>query len=94
MATSKEIYQLDGPSLEGDENYRMLAGALQYLTLTRPYIAFTVNQICQFMHAPKVCHMEALKRILRYVKRTLNNGVQLYKSKSAFVSETNIEKNN
>lgn len=34
--------------------YRTLAGSLQYLTLTRPEISFSVNVACQHMHAPKL----------------------------------------
>lgn len=32
--------------------YRSLAGALQYLTITRPNISYAVQQICLFVHAP------------------------------------------
>lgn len=78
LATSKEVYQDDEPFSQPME-YRMLAGGLQYLTLTRPDITFAVNLICQFMHEPRRCHMEALKRILRYVKGTLHHGIQLHR---------------
>ncbi|XP_019176093.1 PREDICTED: uncharacterized protein LOC109171521 [Ipomoea nil] len=36
--------------------YKSLAGALQYLTVTQPDLSFTVNQLCQHMHAPTVSH--------------------------------------
>lgn len=52
--------------------YRSLAGALQYLTFTRPDISFAVQQICLFMHDPREPHLHALKRILRYVKGTIS----------------------
>ncbi|KAL6334728.1 hypothetical protein AAG906_021387 [Vitis piasezkii] len=58
---------------------RSLAGALQYLTITRPDLSFSVNSICQFMHAPTEDHFRALKRILRYVKGTAHHGLQLHK---------------
>lgn len=51
--------------------YRCLIGALQYLTFTRPDICYVVQQVCLFMHDPCSSHMTALKRILRYVKGTL-----------------------
>jgi hypothetical protein len=44
--------------------FRSLAGALQYLTITRPNLSFSVNSICQFMHSPTEDHFRALKRIL------------------------------
>ena len=59
--------------------FRSLAGALQYLTITRPDLSFSVNSICQFIHAPTEDHFHALKRILRYVKGTAHHGLQLHK---------------
>ncbi|KAM1075302.1 hypothetical protein ACFX2B_019932 [Malus domestica] len=55
--------------------YRSIVGGLQYLTWTRPDISFAVNQICQFMHAPRDQHMQAAKRILRYLKGTVSEGL-------------------
>ncbi|XP_019080347.1 uncharacterized mitochondrial protein AtMg00810-like [Vitis vinifera] len=57
---------------------RSLAGALQYLTITRSDLSFSVNSICQFMHAPTEDHFRALKRILCYVKGTPHHGLQLH----------------
>src|SRR4051812_44699715 len=42
-----------------------LARALQYLTLTRPYISYVVQQCCLFIHDPKEGHYEMVKRVLR-----------------------------
>lgn len=36
--------------------YRGIVGALQYLTLTRPDLAYSVNLVSQFMHAPNQSH--------------------------------------
>ncbi|GAA0186912.1 transmembrane signal receptor [Lithospermum erythrorhizon] len=41
-----------GNSYHNPTEYRSLAGALQYLTLTRPDISYVVQQICLFMHNP------------------------------------------
>ncbi|XP_022020095.1 uncharacterized mitochondrial protein AtMg00810-like [Helianthus annuus] len=49
---------------EGFENptlYRSLAGALQYLTFTHPDISYVVQQVCVYMHDPKIDHWLALK---------------------------------
>ncbi|XP_074313420.1 uncharacterized protein LOC141648591 [Silene latifolia] len=57
--------------------YRSLAGALQYLTFTRPDLSYAVQQLCLFMHNPMDTHMNALKRVIRYVKGTLSYGLWL-----------------
>ncbi|XP_071740352.1 uncharacterized mitochondrial protein AtMg00810-like [Rutidosis leptorrhynchoides] len=62
--------------------YRSLAGALQYLTFTRPDISYAVLQVCLHMHNPKDIHMLALKRIMRYLQGTLSLGLHITKSRS------------
>jgi hypothetical protein len=45
------------------------------LTLTRPDISFSVNKlVCQFLHAPTTTHWTIVKRIIRYIKGTLQVG--------------------
>lgn len=66
--------------------YRSVVGALQYLTLTRPDISFSVNKVCQFLQNPTTVHWATVKRILRYVKGTLGLGLKIEKSSSNIVS--------
>jgi hypothetical protein len=75
--TNPKIAATDGPPVADATNYRSLAGALQYLTFTRPDIAYAVQQVCLHMHDPREPHLAALKRILRYVRGTLHLGLQL-----------------
>ena len=70
----------DSPPVDDPTLYRSLAGALQYLTFTRPDISYAVQQVCLFMHDPREVHLNALKRILRYIKGTISQGLQLYRS--------------
>ncbi|XP_068323099.1 uncharacterized mitochondrial protein AtMg00810-like [Pyrus communis] len=65
----------DGKPYHSPAQYRSIVGALQYLTFTRPDIAFSVNQACQFMHNPMISHVIAVKRILRYLKGTSTYGI-------------------
>ncbi|XP_019197946.1 PREDICTED: uncharacterized protein LOC109191750 [Ipomoea nil] len=62
--------------------YRSLAGALQYLTVTRPDLSYDVNLLCQHMHAPTTTDWVSLKRVMRYVKGTLNLGLRISRSTS------------
>lgn len=62
--------------------YRHIIGALQYCTLKHPDIAYSVNQLCQFLHAPTFFPFIAAKRVLRYLKGTLDFG--LYYTKGSF----------
>lgn len=67
-------------------NYRSVVGGLQYLTLTRPDIAFAVNKACQYLHCPTTNHWIGVKRILRYISGTVDFGLRFTKSKSNIVS--------
>ena len=57
-------------------------GSLFYLTITRPDIAFSTGAVSQFMDKPHETHLIAAKRILCYIKGTLNYGLMYEKSKS------------
>lgn len=64
--------------------YRTLVGYLQYLTLTRPEISFSVNAVCQHMHHPLTSHFTAVKHILRYLRGTINQGLLFTKGALQF----------
>ncbi|XP_076958678.1 uncharacterized protein LOC143634502 [Bidens hawaiensis] len=57
--------------------YSSLAGALLYLTFTRPDISYAVQHICMHMHSLTEAHWNALKRIIRYLQGTLAYGLHL-----------------
>jgi hypothetical protein len=75
--TRAKLSTTDGTPVADATEYRSLAGALQYLTLTRPDLAYAVQQVCLFMHDPREPHLALLKRILRYVKGTLSTGLHI-----------------
>ncbi|KAL3846245.1 hypothetical protein ACJIZ3_003648 [Penstemon smallii] len=75
MATSVKLYAFDSASFEDPTLYRSIVGSLQYLSFTRPDIAYSVNRVCQYMHAPCVSHWQSMKRILRYLKHTADHGL-------------------
>ncbi|GJZ35730.1 ribonuclease H-like domain-containing protein [Tanacetum coccineum] len=70
----------DGDPVSDLTLYRSLAGALQYLIFTHPDLSHAIQQVCLYMHDPRDPHFTALKRILRYVRGTLDYGLQLHVS--------------
>ncbi|XP_019082639.1 PREDICTED: uncharacterized protein LOC109125463 [Camelina sativa] len=72
-----ELQKVNGQEETFDQPtlFRSLAGKLQYLTLTRPDIQFAVNLICQRMHTPTVTDFNLLKRIIQYIKGTMDFGI-------------------
>ncbi|XP_022154966.1 uncharacterized protein LOC111022111 [Momordica charantia] len=57
--------------------YRSTVGALQYVTITRPELTYSVNKVSQFMHAPTLTHWQAVKRILHYLAGSFDHGLLL-----------------
>jgi len=66
--SGKRLIASDGDPLPKPSLYRHIIGALQYCTLTRLDISFTVNQLCRFLHCPTTTHLSAAKRMLCYLK--------------------------
>lgn len=50
MLSGSKLSIFDGDPLPDPSEYRSAVGALQYLTWTRPNIAYTVNQVCQLIY--------------------------------------------
>ncbi|RVW29642.1 Retrovirus-related Pol polyprotein from transposon RE1 [Vitis vinifera] len=55
--------------------YRGMIGSLLYLTASRPDIMYSVCLCARFQSCPKESHLSAVKRILRYLKGTMNIGL-------------------
>jgi len=58
LSSSEKLSLHEGSLLGSSDatNYRSVVGALQYLTPTRPDISYSVNKVCQFLHAPTTSH--------------------------------------
>lgn len=77
IASGSPLSLHDGASPTDATRYRQAVGSLQYLLVTRPDVAFTVNRLSQFMHSPSELHWSAVKRLLRYINGTLDYGLHL-----------------
>ncbi|GJS86351.1 GDSL esterase/lipase-like protein [Tanacetum coccineum] len=76
MSTPADPYsklQKEGDPFSDPTLYRQVVGSLQYATITRPDISYSVNRVCQYMHSPTNLHWQAVKRILRYLNGTLHH---------------------
>ncbi|CAB75469.1 copia-type reverse transcriptase-like protein [Arabidopsis thaliana] len=58
-----------------DDSNPSLVGSLRYLTCTRPDILYAVGVVSRYMEHPTTTHFKAAKRILRYIKGTVNFGL-------------------
>ncbi|PKU63290.1 Retrovirus-related Pol polyprotein from transposon TNT 1-94 [Dendrobium catenatum] len=67
----------DDTPISDPHSFRKLAGSLQYLSITRPDIAFATNSFFQKMHLPNNSDYQALKRLLRYLKGTIQYGLPI-----------------
>jgi Reverse transcriptase (RNA-dependent DNA polymerase) len=80
MATAPPLSKFGGEDMSDPSLFRSIVGALQYVMITRPYIKFAVNRVSQFMHKPTIQHWAAVKRILRYLKGSINHGLTIRSS--------------
>ena len=67
--------QPDEPALSENVPYRSVVGSLFYLLITRPDLAYALSVVSRHCHDPCQRHWQAVKRILRYVKGTLDFGI-------------------
>lgn len=88
LSTSEKLLANEGSQLGPSDatNYRSVVGALQYLTLTRPDISYSVNKVCQYLHTPTTIHWAAVKRISRYLKHTTRLGLKICRSTSLLIT--------
>ncbi|GKC31858.1 retrovirus-related pol polyprotein from transposon TNT 1-94 [Tanacetum coccineum] len=55
--------------------YRSMIGSLMYLTASRPDLVFAVCMCARYQSKPTKKHLEAVKRVFRYLQGTINMGL-------------------
>ncbi|KAH9671758.1 retrovirus-related pol polyprotein from transposon RE1 [Citrus sinensis] len=80
FSTSEKLKKDVGNRFHDPTLYRSIIGSLQYAVLTKPELAFSVNKLSQFMSDPRQPHWVACKRVLRYLKNTMNMCLSFRKS--------------
>ncbi|GJR17260.1 hypothetical protein Tco_0965787 [Tanacetum coccineum] len=71
---TKLTKDVEGESVDNTK-YRGMIGSLLYLMASRPDIMFSVCLCAHFQEDPKISHLEAVKRIFRYVKGNMHLGL-------------------
>jgi hypothetical protein len=80
------VYHLDdGTLLPDPTSYRQLVRRLIYLTVTRPDINYSVNILSQFMHSPRMAHMDSAHCVVRYLKGSI--GKEIFLSSSLLLGD-------
>ncbi|XP_016574416.1 uncharacterized mitochondrial protein AtMg00810-like [Capsicum annuum] len=74
MNPKEKLSKEDGTDRVDEGNFRSLIGCLMYLTTTRPDIPFVVSFLSRFMHCSTKMHFQVAKRIIRYIKGTVEYG--------------------
>ncbi|CAL1403910.1 unnamed protein product [Linum trigynum] len=77
LSATAKLALVDGTPPADITLYKQAVGSLQYLLCTRPDIAFAVNKLSQFMHAPTQLHWQHVKRLFRYLLGTSTYGLRL-----------------
>ena len=75
MQPNMQLSQDDGELLTDPNMYRRLIGKLIYLTITRLDLTYSVNKLSQFLSQPRRPHLQAVYRILQYIKGSPGKGI-------------------
>ncbi|CAL2270573.1 unnamed protein product [Prunus armeniaca] len=83
LVATEKLSKDDGSGSASEEKYRSIVGSLLYLTATRPDIMYAASLLARFMHCPTNKHYGTAKRVLRYIKGTLDYGLEYVKGRKA-----------
>ncbi|XP_075479001.1 secreted RxLR effector protein 161-like [Primulina tabacum] len=75
MGSTEKMSKDDVAAGVDNTQYRSIIGSLLYLSASRPDIMFSVCLCARYQADPKVTHLKAVKRILRYISGTVDLGL-------------------
>ena len=75
LVLNEKLMKNDGEAKADATLYRSLIGSLLYLTASRPDVMFSASLLSRYMQNPSQRHFGAAKRVLRYIKGTIDMGI-------------------
>ena len=75
MDPKVQLQKNTGSDKANTMTYRSLVGSLLYLANTQPDICYAVSCVSKYMEDPEIDHLQAAKKILRYLSGTLDYGI-------------------
>ncbi|GAU25658.1 hypothetical protein TSUD_265850 [Trifolium subterraneum] len=82
METGSKLSKSSTDELVDATLYKQIIGPLRYLCNIRPDISHSVGLVSRFMEQPRTCHLIATKRIMRYIKGTIDHEILMPSQKS------------
>jgi transposase InsO family protein len=90
ICLEKETIQM--AEAETVQRYQAAIGSLMYaMTISRPDIAFAVSTVSQFAQNPNDSHWKAVKRVFRYLRGTLDQGITFGKSDDGLIGYSDAD---
>ncbi|GJR20139.1 zinc finger, CCHC-type containing protein [Tanacetum coccineum] len=72
MDTNKKLMPNNGQAVSQLEYSRVIGCLMYALTCTRPNIAFVVGKLSKYTSNPGTQHWQAIQRVLKYLKKTMD----------------------
>ncbi|CAM8998355.1 unnamed protein product [Rhodiola kirilowii] len=72
---NKHLFKNSGTSVSQEEYAKVIGSLMFLMNCTRPDIAFAVSRLSRYTHNPSGEHWSALKHLLRYLRGTLEWGL-------------------
>jgi len=85
MNQKEKFCKEDGAAKIDETLYKTLIGCLMYLTTTRPDILNATSILSRYMHYASEIHFQAAKRIVRYMKGTIDYGLKFCQVKNSIL---------
>ncbi|KAG7550979.1 GAG-pre-integrase domain [Arabidopsis thaliana x Arabidopsis arenosa] len=75
MVPGSKLDMDEGGERVDETFYKQIIGSLMYITTTRPDLQFAVSLLSRYMSKPTMLHLQAAKRVLRYLRGTTDFGI-------------------